>query len=190
MKHFLVMGAVAMMAAISINAQTNLSGRVYHNPNIVTSVMEQEVDSKIVEERKKAIDKKEKEKGGKLTKKELADLDKAIADIKKKTMAAEKCISTAITIEFTSATDLVMKQQTKVDEKALKTIGVGWLKRKVLKTSLAVAPESQNAKYEVKNNKLIVIDGEDRDTLTIDNDGNTLSGILDKDTKYTLKRTK
>ena len=50
-------------------------------------------------------------------------------------------------------------------------------------------PESQKAKYEVKGNKVIVID-EDRDTLTLGNDGNTLSGIFDKETKYTLKRTK
>lgn len=51
-------------------------------------------------------------------------------------------------------------------------------------------PESQKAKYEVKGNKVIVIDDKDRDTLTIGNDGNTFSGIFDKETKYTLKRTK
>jgi 5'-3' exonuclease len=71
----------------------------------------------------------------------------------------------------------------------LKILGIGWLKRKALKASLALMPESQKAKYEVKGNKVIVID-EDRDTLTLGNDGNTLSGIFDKETKYTLKRTK
>ena len=64
------------------------------------------------------------------------------------------------------------------------------LKRKALKASLALMPESQDAKYEVKGNKVIVIDDKDRDTLTISNDGNTLSGIFDKKTKYILKRTK
>lgn len=37
---------------------------------------------------------------------------------------------------------------------------------------------------------MILIDGKDRDTLTLSADGKTLSGIYDKDTKYTLKRTK
>ncbi len=175
-----------------VNAQINLTGRVYHNPNIMASVMEQEtdIDKKIAEAREKGIAKKEKEKGRKLTKEELAEVDKAIADIKKQTEAAKKCMMVAMTIEFTSATDLVMKQKTKVDDEALKTLGVGWLKRKAMKAALAVAPESQNAKYEVKGNKVIVIDGKDCDTLTIGNDGNTLSGIFDKKTKYTLKRTK
>ena len=59
-----------------------------------------------------------------------------------------------------------------------------------LKASLALAPESQKAKYEVKGNKVIVVDDKDRDTLTLSNDGKTLSGIFDKNTKYTLKRTK
>ena len=34
------------------------------------------------------------------------------------------------------------------------------------------------------------IDGKDRNTLTIGNDGKTLSGIFDKKAKFTLKRTK
>lgn len=59
-----------MMTAISVNAQTNLTGRVYHNPNIMAPVIEQKIDSKVAEARKKAIDKKEKEKGRKLTKEE------------------------------------------------------------------------------------------------------------------------
>ena len=115
MKHFLVMGAVAMMAAISVNAQTNLSGRVYHNPNIVTSVLEQEVDSKIVEERKKAIDKKEKEKGGKLTKKELADLDKAIADIKKKCLEEVKSCSN----QWKSSSKTIIDKATKSQKRKI-----------------------------------------------------------------------
>lgn len=188
----IVLAIVAIMTAIGVNAQTNLTGRVYHNPNIMASMMDQEVniDDKVAEARKEGIAKKEKELGRKLTKEELAKIDKAVAEIKKKAEAAKKCMSTAITVEFTSATNIVMRQKTRVDDEALKTMGVGWVKRKAVKAALAVMPESHKAKYEVKGNKVIVIDGKDRDTLTVGNDGNTLSGIFDKKTKFTLKRTK
>lgn len=188
----IVLTIVAIMTAISVDAQTNLTGRVYHNPNIMANMMDQEVniDNKIAEARNEAIAKMEKKKGRKLTKEELAMINKKLAEIKKQADAAKKCMSTAITVEFTSATNLVMRQKTRVDNEALKIMGVGWLKRKALKASLALMPESQDAKYEVKGNKVIVIDDKDRDTLTISNDGNTLSGIFDKKTKYILKRTK
>lgn len=188
----IILAIVAIMTAIGVNAQTNLTGRVYYNPNIMANMMNQElnISDKIAEARKEAIAKMEKKKGRKLTKEELAKIDKKLAEIKKQAEAAKKCMSTAITVEFTSATDLVMRQKTRVDDEALKNIGIGWLKRKALKASLALMPESQKAKYEVKGNKVIVIDDKDRDTLTIGNDGNTLSGIFDKETKYTLKRTK
>lgn len=188
----IVLTIVAIMTAISVDAQTNLTGRVYHNPNIMANMMDQEVniDKKIAEARNEAIAKMEKKKGRELTKEELAMINKKLAEIKKQADAAKKCMSTAITVEFTSATNLVMRQKTRVDDEALKIMGVGWLKRKALKASLALMPESQDVKYEVKGNKVIVIDDKDRDTLTISNDGNTLSGIFDKKTKYILKRTK
>ena len=179
-----------MMANVSASAQTSLNGRVYHHPNIMEKVMEADLDKEIAEARAKAIAKKEKEKGRKLTQKETAELDKAIAEAKKQAEAAKKALTVAITIEFTSATDVVRKQNTKVDDDALKNMGVGWLKRKALKASLALAPDSHKAKYEVKGNKVIVIDGKERDTLMLSNDGKTLSGLFDKNTKYTLKRTK
>ena len=193
MKSKVIIAFIAlMMANASASAQTSLQGRVYHHPNIMEKVMDKEVDidKEIAEARAKAIAKKEKEKGRKLTQKETAELDKAIADAKKQAEAAKKAMTVALTIEFTSATDVVMKQKTKVDDNALKTMGVGWLKRKALKAALALEPESQKGKYEVKGNKVFFIDGKDRDTLTRSNDGKTLSGILDKDTKFTLKRTK
>ena len=181
-----------MIAGASTSAQTSLNGRVYHHPNIMKKVMDQEADfdKQIAEARVKAIEKREKEKGRKLTQKELAEVDKAIAEAKNQAEAAKNCLTVAITIEFTSATDVVMKQNTKVDDDALKNMGVGWLKRKALKASLALAPESQKAKYEVKGNKVIVVDDKERDTLTLSNDGKTLSGFFDKKTKYTLIRTK
>lgn len=193
MKSTVIIAFIAlMMANASVSAQTSLKGRVYHNPNIMEKVMNQEadIDKEIAEARAKAIAKKEKEKGRKLTQKEIAELDKAMADAKKQAQIAKKALTMALTIEFTSATDVVMKQKTKVDDDALKTMGVGWLKRKAIKASLALMPESHKVKYEVKGNKVIVIDDKDRDTLTLSSDGKTLSGTFDKDTKYTLKRTK
>jgi hypothetical protein len=53
-----------------------------------------------------------------------------------------------------------------------------------------LAPELQKVKYEIQDNKVILIDGKERDTLTLSTDGKTLSGIYGKDTKYILKRTK
>ena len=191
MKSTVIIAFIAlMMANASASAQTSLNGRVYHHPNIMEKVMEADLDKEIAEARAKAIAKKEKEKGRKLTQKETAELDKAIAEAKKQAEAAKKALTVAITIEFTSATDVVMKQNTKVDDDALKNMGVGWIKRKALKASLALAPDSHKAKYEVKGNKVIVIDGKERDTLMLSNDGKTLSGLFDKNTKYTLKRTK
>lgn len=193
MKSTVIIAFIAlMMANASVSAQTSLKGRVYHNPNIMEKVMNQEadIDKEIAEARAKAIAKKEKEKGRKLTQKEIAELDKAMADAKKQAQIAKKALTMALTIEFTSATDVVMKQKTKVDDDALKTMGVGWLKRKAIKASIALMPESHKVKYEVKGNKVIIIDDKERDTLTLSNDGKTLSGTFDKDTKYTLKRTK
>lgn len=182
--------AALMMANASINAQTSLQGRVYHHPNIMASVIEKEVDMNNADNKKKIIERLEKDEGRKLTKAELAKMDKVIKEKGKEIDAAKNCVATAMTVEFTSSTDFVMKQKTKVDDEALKAMGVGWLKRKALKASLAMLPESHKANYEVRGNKVIVINGNDRDTLTLSSDGKTLSGIYNKDTKYVLKRIK
>ena len=181
-----------MMASASASAQTSLKGRVYYHPNIMEQAMgpEVDIDKKIAEARANAIAKKEKEKGRKLTKAETAKLDKETANARKQAEVMKKALTVAITVEFTSATDVIMSQKTKIDDDALKKMGVGWFKRKALKAALALSPESQKEKYEVKGNKVFFIDGKDRDTLTLSNDGKTLSGELDKDTKFTLKRTK
>lgn len=181
-----------MMASAIASAQTSLKGRVYYHPNIMEQAMgpEVDIDKKIAEARANAIAKKEKEKDRKLTKEEIAKLDKETANARKQAEVLKKALTVAITVEFTSATDVIMSQKTKIDDDALKKMGVGWFKRKALKAALALSPESQKEKYEVKGNKVFFIDGKDRDTLTLSNDGKTLSGELDKDTKFTLKRTK
>lgn len=193
MKTKVIIAFIALMMASAIaSAQTSLKGRVYYHPNIMEQAMgpEVDIDKKIAEARANAIAKKEKEKGRKLTKEEIAKLDKETANARKQAEVMKKALTVAITVEFTSATDVIMSQKTKIDDDALKKLGVGWLKRKALKAALALSPESQKEKYEVKGNKVFFIDGKDRDTLTLSNDGKTLSGELDKDTKFTLKRTK
>ena len=121
MKKVLFLAVVAMMATMNTTAQTSLTGRVYHHPNIMASMFAGKID---------------------------------------------------------------------VDEDILKKFDIGWLQRKALKMYVSSAPELQKAKYEIQGNKVILIDGKDRDTLTLSADGKTLSGIYGKDTKYTLKRTK
>lgn len=193
MKTKVIIAFIALMMASAIaSAQTSLKGRVYYHPNIMEQAMgpEVDIDKKIAEARANAIAKKEKEKGRKLTKEEIAKLDKETANARKQAEVLKKALTVAITVEFTSATDVIMSQKTKIDDEALKKMGVGWFKRKALKAALALSPESQKEKYEVKDNKVFFIDGKDRDTLTLSNDGKTLSGELDKDTKFTLKRTK
>ena len=193
MKTRIIIAFVALiMAGSLVSAQTSMKGRVYHNPNIMASVLNQneEINKEIANARKQAIENAEKKKGRKLTQKEMAEIDKKVEEIKKQASAAKRAMTVAMTIEFTSANELVAKQKTKIDDDALKEMGVSWLKRKAMKAALAIAPESQKSNYEVKGNKIIIIDGKDRDTLTVSTDGNTLTGYYDKDTKFMLKRTK
>lgn len=179
-----------MMACASASAQSSLQGRVYHHPNIMSGIMGKEFNKELSSLRKEAIEKKEKEKGRKLTQAETAEVDKALEEGRKQAKAMEKCLTVSMTVEFTSPTDIVVKQKTKVDDDALKKMGMGWLKRKALKATMALAPESQKGKYEVKGSQVFFIDGKDRDTLTLSPDGKTLSGKYDKNTKFTLNRTK
>ena len=195
MKRYLL-AVIAMMATMSVCAQTNLTGRVYHHPNIMASMFagKIDVDKKVAEARKKRVQKAEKEKGRKLTQAETAEIDKEIAqkksEIEQKVKELENAVVLSMTIEFTSATDAVIRMKSKVDEEILKKFDIGWLQRNALKMSVSSAPELQKVKYEVQDNKVIIIDEKDRDTLTLSADGKTLSGIHGKDTKYTLKRTK
>ena len=196
MKKILFLIIAAMMATMSAMAQTNLTGRVYHSPNIMATMFagKIDIDKEIAEARKKAIAENEKKKGRKLTQEEIAKLDKEIAqktgEIKQKAKELENAIVMSMTVEFTTATDAVVKMKGKVDEETLKKFDVGWLKRKAIRMYVSSAPELQKVKYEIQGNKVILIDGKERDTLTLSADGKTLSGVHDKDTKYTLKQTK
>ena len=196
MKKFLLLSVAAIMVTMNAAAQTSLTGRVYHHPNIMASMFSGhiDIDKEIAEAKKKGIAEREKKKGRKLTQDEIAELDKDIAqktsEIKQKVKELENAIVMSMTIEFTSATDAVIKMNGMVKDKTLKKFDVGWLKRKAIKMYVSSAPELQKVKYEIQGNKVILIDGKERDTLTLSTDGKTLSGVYDKDTKYTLKQTK
>ena len=195
-RQFLTLLAMLLLSGLlTANAQTNMAGRTYHNPNIIADMMNdatKDLDKKVAEARTKGIAEAEKKKGRKLTDEEIAKLD---AEIKKKMAeleAMKKGMKLAITIEFKDDKNLVMKQDTKISDEALKAAGYGWLKRKAMKAALAVAPSSQKGTYIVKNNMVIMADKDnEKDTLNISQDGKYITGKLDKkDRPFKLLRIK
>jgi hypothetical protein len=187
--------ALLVTASMTVSAQTGLAGRTYHNPNIIADMMNdatKDLDKKVAEARTKAIAEAEKKKGRKLTDEEIAKLD---AEIKKKMAeleAMKKGMKMAITIEFKDDKNLVMKQDTKISDEALKTAGYGWVKRKAMKAALAVMPKSHKGTYVVKGNMIIMTDKDnEKDTMNISQDGKYITGKLDKkDKPFKLTRTK
>ena len=83
-------------------------------------------------------------------------------------------------------------QPYKISDEALKAAGYGWLKRKAMKTALAVVPKSHKGTYVVKGNMIIMTDTDnDKDTLNISQDGKYIKGKLDKkDKPFKLLRIK
>ena len=181
-------------ACVAICAQTSLAGRTYHHPNVLADMMNEatkDVDKKVAEARAKAIAKVEKKKGRKLTDEEIAKLD---AEIKKKLADMEimkKGMKMAITVEFKDDKNVVLKQDTKVSDAALKAAGYGWLKRKAMKAALAVAPSSEKGTYIVKDNMVIMADKDnEKDTMFISQDGKVLTIKEEKGKIFKLTRTK
>ena len=192
MKRMLILVVVAMMTMMTVNAQS-LAGRTYYNANILAGEMNKkmkEVDQKIPEIRAEKYAKFEKEKGHKPTAAEKAKLDKEVDDAIAQAKALAKGASTTITIEFKTEKDAVMKADMNVSDDAMKAAGIGWLKRKALKASLAVAPSSNKATYVVKGDLIILNDGKEKDTLRLSSDGKYLYGKYEKDVNFKLTRTK
>ena len=193
-KSWVLAATFMLCGTIATNAQsTDLTGRVYYNKNIMADELNEltkEVDKSSEEARKKAYTEGEKKLGRKLTNDEKAELEKKLTEARQMTEALKKGTSMAITVEFKSATDAVMKMDMKVSDEALKAAGVSWLKRKAMKAALAVAPSSEKIKYEVKGKLIITTDSEGKDTLTLSADGKHLYGKTDKNEKFTLTRTK
>ena len=192
MKRMLILVVVAMMTMMTVNAQS-LAGRTYYNANILAGEMNKklkEVDQKLPEIRAEKYAKFEKEKGRKPTAAEKAKLDKEVDDAIAKTKILAKGASTAITVEFKTEENAVMKADMNVSDDAMKAAGIGWVKRKAMKAAMAVAPSSSKATYVVKGDLIILNDGKEKDTLRLSSDGKYLYGKFEKDVNFKLTRTK
>ena len=184
---------VLLCGMITVKAQSNLAGRVYHNPNIMAAEIDKEMkaaDKKMTEAKAKAVAKMEKKKGRKLTAAEMAKIDEGVQKAQKMMEGIRKGMKTAVTIEFKDAKNMVFKADMQISEDALKVAGVSWLQRKTLKAAMALAPSSEKGTYVQKGNLIICSDGKDKDTLTISDDGKYVYGKLDQKTNFKLTRTK
>ncbi len=181
-----------LSAATGAGAQS-LVGRVYYNKNVMEKVLNdalgEDVQERLIHARDSTIRAAEQKKGRKLTAEERAQVDKEIEKGQKMVEAVKKGVSTAITVEFKSETEMVMKADMKVDDEVLKAAGVPWAKRKLMKAALAIMP-AEKFSYVRQGNLIISIDGKDRDTLTLSDDGKYLSGRMDAKTPFKLTRTK
>ena len=174
-------------------AQQNLAGHSFHNPNIMADVIEEatkDVDAKMAEARRNTIAKAEDKKGRSLNEKEIQEIDEQMIKAQQMITALRNGIKTAITVDFKTDKDILIKIRTSVSDDALKTAGVTWIKRKTLKAAMALAPKSQKGTYNVHGDIIIMDDGQEKDTLRISHDGKILYGTLDKKTKFRLTRTR
>ncbi|MBQ9224221.1 MAG: hypothetical protein IJ166_10950 [Prevotella sp.] len=191
-KLYVLLLVVLICGTQYVQAQTNLSGRVYYNANIMADEMNKMVKdakSDITKKRNEMIAKKEKDLGRKLNQKELAMIDEGVQKGQKMMDAVRKGMKTAVTVTFKNDKELVMKADMKIDDEVMKAAGIGWAKRKLMKAAMAVMP-SQKGKYVVMGNTIYVDEGDgEKDTLQLSADGKSLYGKMDNK-KFTLKRTK
>ena len=189
-----ILGTIILLlfvfSPIQLLKAQSLVGRVYYNANIMAEKMNEAISKAIPEAKAEAIAKQEKEKGRKLTDAEKAEVNKKLDEAQAKANAAMKGIKTAVTVEFKSETQAIMKMDMKVDEDALKQVGVNWAKRKALKAVMAIAPSTEKTSYVVKGNLIIMSPTDEPDTLRLSNDGKYLYGKFDKDFEVKLTRTK
>lgn len=200
-KVFTVVAVIALLFvqnAIAQNIESkSLSGRVYYNPNILKGQLNnltQELEKELPEARRRKIAEVEKEKGRPLTKEEIAEIDNDLKKAMDMAIAIKNGTVVAITMEFKSETEIVMKPDIKVNEEVLKAAGMGWAKRKAIKAALAVTP-SEKSKYTVRDTVIYMYTGtgnkpEDRDTMTLSRDGRFLYGKMDESTPFKLTRIK
>ena len=193
MKKFLMMVAVALMTALSAEAQTSLVGREYHNPNIMSDIYK-DIERQVADMKAKALVKMEKKKGRKLTEAEMKEFNEKIGKEESKLRAMKNGTSMAMTVTFKNDKTAVVKAKIKMTDEAMKAADIGWLKRKALKAAMAVMPAA-DMPYIIKGNMVILQDEEGNDTLYISADRNSLSGIYrgkkkSENIHYTLARTK
>ena len=191
-KNLVLTSIMMLFMVISAYGQNDLTGRVYYNANIMKGQFDdklKELDKEIATKKAEAIAKAEKKKGRKLTAAETAELDKELNKAMNQAKSMMNGMKTAVTLEFKTATQVVMKMDMKIDDNAMKAAGIPWLKRKALKAALAIAPSSEKDTYVVKGNQVIIGTGKDQDAMTLSADGKTITGEMDGK-KFTLTRTK
>ena len=178
--------------AMAVSAQENLSGRVYHHPNILADEIHQtikEAKADVNKMRADAIAKAEAKKERKLTDSELKEVDKRVEEGLKMLEAMRTGMKTAVTVTFKDEKNVVMKTDMKIEDSALKAAGVSWAKRKMIKLATNIMP-AQKGTYEVKGNQVFVYDGEETDTLRLSTDGKYLYGKLELDDNKKFKLTR
>jgi len=171
-------------------AQSSLVGRTYYNANILGEKMNEAISMAMPDAKAKKIAEEEKAKGRKLTAAEKAEIDKKMQESLQKADAVMKGMTTAITVEFKSETQAIMKMDMQISEDAMKKAGISWAKRKAMKAAMALAPSTQKANYVVKGNLVILDPNDESDTLRLSDDGKYLYGKFDKKTNFKLTRTK
>lgn len=193
MKYRLFLVTVSLIASCSLSpllAQTDLKGRIYHNPNIMADAMKKEIDNSWTEAKSQAIAKIEKEKGRKMTDEEKAEFNKKEPEARKKMNEIMNGMRIGITVEFKSDKQAVMKLDMKMNDEVMKQAGIGWVKRKAMQAAMAVLPSSEKVEYVMKDN-LVIFDPEDEpDTLRLSDDGKFIYGKFEKKTDFKLTRTK
>ena len=191
-RRILILVVVATMTMMTVNAQ-NLTGRIYYNANILAGELNKklkEVEQQIPKIKAEGYAKFEKKNGRKPTEAEKAKLEKEINDAIAQAKALAKGMKTAVTVEFKTEKNALMKADMQISEDAMKAAGIGWLKRKAMKAALAVAPSTEKVTYVQKGDLIIVNDGEEKDTLRLSSDGKYLYGKFEKDVDFKLTRTK
>ncbi|MBR3514310.1 MAG: hypothetical protein IKO12_07825 [Bacteroidaceae bacterium] len=193
MKRSIITTLLALTALLQVQAQTNLTGRIYANSNIMADEMNKIValvDQKIDSVRLAKLAEFEKTKKRKPNAKEKAEIEADLKKAKEATMAMKNGVKTAISVEFKDTRNLVMTAKISVDDNALKLAGVPWVKRKAMKAALAVMPTTQKATYKQQGNLIICEDPDEPDTLRLSADGKYIYGTFDKKQKFRLSRTK
>ncbi len=182
-----------VLFALALQAQTNLSGRTYHHPDIMAEGMkayEKDLEKKMAEVVGQEIAKAENKKGAPLSADEKAQIKAKQDEAIKFSLAVMKATKTAMTATFKSDTELVMQADITLDEEALKAAGLGWAQRKALKAAISLTPSTQKMSYTTKDNLVFCNDGAERDTLALSDDGNYLYGEFEEGKTFKLTRTK
>lgn len=193
MKYRLFLVTVSLIASCSLSpllAQTDLKGRIYHNPNIMADAMKKEIDNSWTEAKSQAIAKIEKEKGRKMTDEEKAEFNKKEPEARKKMNEIMNGMRIGITVEFKSDKQAVMKLDMKMNDEVMKQAGIGWVKRKAMQAAMAVLPSSEKVEYVMKDNLVIFDPDDEPDTLRLSDDGKFIFGKFEKKTDFKLTRTK